>query len=174
MTRVDRERRQDREDLLAEHGVELGQLALADLLVADDRDPRAGQGRGDLAPVEGDLARDQPLDPRANRPQLFDRRQAVGGGHRHGGEDLLFETGDAYLEEIVQVLAEDRQEAHAFEDGQASVLRHRQDPFVEVEPGELAVDVARADGGGDGSVFGPGVGSGGHEGNFTPRPATPG
>ena len=92
--------------------------------------------------VDSDLAIDKPLHPGAYRLQLFWRRHSVGRRHRNRGEHLLLQARHADLEEVVEVLAEDGQEAHPFEEGQLRILRHRQDPFIEVEPGELAVDVA--------------------------------
>ena len=45
----------------------------------------------------------------------------------------------ADLEEVVEVLAEDRQEPDPLEQRQAGVLRHGEHPFVEIEPGKLPV-----------------------------------
>ncbi len=56
---------------------------------------------------------------------------------------LFLQTGDADLEELVDILAEDRQEAHPFEQCKGFLLRHGQNPLVEVELGKLAVDVVR-------------------------------
>src|SRR4029453_3809917 len=78
--------------------------------------------------------------PRAPRPRA--RR-----GLRVAGLELLLEAGDADLEEFVQVAREDRQEPNAFQDRVALVARLVQDAGVEVEPGELAVDVRDGRGG---------------------------
>src|SRR5437868_11658254 len=162
MARVDSQRRQDGEDLLAKHSVELGELPPADLLSAHDRDARLGESRHDLARVETDLAVDQPLDPGPNRLQLLDRGEAVRRGHGDRRQDLLLQARDADLEEVVEVLAEDREEADPLERRQLRVLGHRQDPLIEVEPGKLAVDVA-ADGREDGRRIRLRVGSDRHE-----------
>ena len=53
------------------------------------------------------------------------------------------ERPDADLEELVEVLAEDREELDPLEHGQVVALGHREHALVEVEPGELAVEVAR-------------------------------
>ena len=68
MRRVDRKRGQHREDLLAEHRVELAQLLLGDALPAHERDPGAGQGRHQVVLEDVDLPLDQAFDPAANRP----------------------------------------------------------------------------------------------------------
>src|SRR2546425_9109048 len=107
---VDRKRGQDREDLLTEDRVQLGQLLLADFVLAHEGDTRLGERRQDLAVVNRRLAVDQSLDPRADRLQLFQGRHAVRRGDRNRGQDLLLQTGDAHLEEVIQVLAEDGQE----------------------------------------------------------------
>ncbi len=57
------------------------------------------------------------------------------------GLDLLAQTGDPDLEELVEVAGEDGQELDAFEEGVAFVTRLEQDPRVELEPGKLAVQV---------------------------------
>jgi hypothetical protein len=57
------------------------------------------------------------------------------------GQGLLLETGHADLEELVEVAGEDREEAHALEQGVALVLGDLEDARVEVEPRKLAVDV---------------------------------
>ena len=49
---------------------------------------------------------------------------------------------DTHLEELVEVGAEDREELRALEQRQRRVLGEREDPRVELEPGELAVEIA--------------------------------
>jgi hypothetical protein len=56
---------------------------------------------------------------------------------------LLLQAGDTDLEELIDVLAQDRQEAHPLEQRERFVLRHGQHPLVEVELGQLSVDVVR-------------------------------
>ena len=164
---IDRERRQNRKDLLPEHGVELGELLLADLLAAHESDSRLRERRYDLPVIDRHLAIDQSFDPRADRLQLLERRHAVRRRDGDGGQDLLFEAGDADLEEVVQVLAEYGQEPHTFEEGELGIFGHRQHALIEVEPGKLAVDVAGADWRKNRRKIWLGVGSDGHETNFT-------
>ena len=145
MAGVDRERGQHREDLLPEDAVQLGELLATHLLAAHQRDPGGGERRHHLL-VEPDLPLDQALDPRPDRLQLFERRHSIGRGGRDRRQDLLFEACHAHLEEVVEVLAEDGEEAHPFEEGQLRILGHREHPFIEVEPRKLAVDVPGARG----------------------------
>jgi hypothetical protein len=142
MSRVDRERSQHRKDLLPEHRVQLAQLALGDIGGADERDAGFGKGRDDVAVEQADLTVDQALDPGANDPELLEGRHTVRRGDRHRGQDLFLEPRHPNLEEIVEVLAEDRQEPDPFEDGKLGILRHGQHPLVEIEPGQLPVEVA--------------------------------
>src|SRR5207302_4163743 len=121
----------------------------------------------DLTVIDRHLAIDQSFDPRADRLQLLERRHAVRRRDGDGGQDLLFEAGDADLEKVVQVLAEDGQEPHALEEGELRIFGHRQHALIEVEPGKLAVDVAGADRRKNGRKIWLGVGSDSHETNFT-------
>jgi len=82
---------------------------------------------------------DELQDPRPDRDQLLAWAHAVRGVRGHAGEVLPAESGDAYLEELVQVGREDREELHPLEQGIPPVARLVQDAVVELEPGELAV-----------------------------------
>jgi hypothetical protein len=62
----------------------------------------------------------------------------------HTRDRLLSETGDANLEELVQIAAEDRQELGPLEPRARIVRRESEDTFVEVESRQLAVEEAAA------------------------------
>ena len=66
--------------------------------------------------------------------ELLGGGQAVGAARPHGGVLLLAQTGHTDLEELVEVLAEDRQELGALEQRGLIVVGERQDPAVEIEP----------------------------------------
>jgi hypothetical protein len=57
--------------------------------------------------------------------------------------ELFLKPRDAHLEEFVEIGAEDREEFGAFEQRERRILREREHARVELEPGELAIDVAR-------------------------------
>src|SRR5260370_22442931 len=135
--------RQHWEDLLSEDGVELRQLLLAHLVAANDGDARGAEGRDDARVVEPVLPLDESFDPAADGLQLLQRRHAVRRRHRDGRQHLLLEAGDADLEEVVQVLAEDGEEPHPLEQGRIGVLGHGQDALVEVQPGQLPIQESR-------------------------------
>ena len=142
MARVDRQGSEHRKDLLAEDCVELAQLFLGHLIGAHDHDARFCKLRNDDFIEERDLPVDQALDTSPDRAELLQWGHAVGRSSRHGRQDLLLQAGDPDLEEVVEVLAEDRQETNPLQKGQLGVLRHGEDTLVEVESGQLPVEVA--------------------------------
>jgi len=58
---------------------------------------------------------------------------------------LLLQSGDPYLEELVQVLRQNGEETNALEQGEAPVSSPGQDTLVEIELGKLAIEVAALD-----------------------------
>ena len=74
--------------------------------------------------------------------QLLDLVDAVGRGGADAGRELFLQARDAHLEELVEVGAEDREELRPFEQRERRVLGEREHARVELEPGELAVEVA--------------------------------
>ena len=58
------------------------------------------------------------LSNTVNRTQLLARGHAIRRGLRQGGVHLLLQPGDADLEELVDVFAQDRQEPYPLEQGQ--------------------------------------------------------
>ena len=84
----------------------------------------------------------------ADRAELLDLVEAVGRVAAHAGRELLLQARDADLEELVEVRAEDREELRPLEQRSVGVLGEREHARVEVEPRQLAVEVARVlDGG---------------------------
>ena len=70
-------------------------------------------------------------------------RHAVGGALDDAGGHLALEPGHPHLVELVEVAAEDAEELEPLEERSAGVERLVQHPAVELQPGELAVDVER-------------------------------
>ena len=101
---------------------------------------RLGQRLAHLVEGEGLLA-DQVEDLAARLRERLRGAPSVGRELRVARLDLLLEAGDADLEELVEVDREDRQEADPLEERVALVARLVQDACIEVEPGELAIDV---------------------------------
>ena len=140
--RVDRERGQHREHLLVEVGRQPRALVVVEFAPRDDHDALVGQ-RGPHRVEEhvrvpvGDL-----LGALADAAQLFARRQAVGRAHGQTHLVAALQTGDAHHVELVEVRREDRQELGPFEQGQRRVGGEGEHPGVEIQPAQLAVEVA--------------------------------
>ena len=67
--------------------------------------------------------------------------EAVGSAGGRPAVAQLQESGDPHLEELVEDIGDDPEKAHALQQGIAPVARFFEDPAVEIQPGELAVDV---------------------------------
>ena len=73
--------------------------------------------------------------------QLLLRAATVHRQFPHPRPDLLLEAADALHEELVQIGADDGQEFHPLQQGNALVLSLVQHPPVERQPGQLAVQI---------------------------------
>ena len=79
--------------------------------------------------------------PGLDRVDLLARRQPVGAAGVDPGVELVEEPGDPDHEELVEVGGVDRAEPEPLEQRHPRVLGQFEDPLVEVEPGELAIEV---------------------------------
>ena len=136
---IDRERRQDREQLPHEP-VAQPIVVLGDLRVAGNANPRLGKLHAQ-AVEHGVLEAKQLLYADADRGELLCGAHAVGRQARPANLSLLMKPGDADGEELVEVVGEDRQEAHALEQRVPFVARFVEHTLVEVQPRELPVQV---------------------------------
>ena len=143
MRRIHRQRREHGEDEGAKLGGEEFVIALIQLGDRDHGDPLLIEGWRDLAHEQIGAPLEEASRPLVNRTQLLTGGHAVGRGLGEGRVDLLLQAGDADLEELVDVLAQDRQEAHPLEQRQGFVLRHGEHAFVKVELRQLSVQVPR-------------------------------
>ena len=114
--RVERQRREHREDLVLVVAPQRGALPRVEVGVVDDVDA----GRLELGPeVAEALARrlhDAPGALLREGQQLL-RRVAVGRGLGHAGLDLLPQAGDAHHEELAEDRPDDADELDALEEG---------------------------------------------------------
>ena len=144
MAGIDRQRGQDREDVGLEVGVEV--LAVGVRHVADalaERQSLGGErGQHVLHEARAMLANLLPHDGR-DRRELVLGRHAVGSTLDDPGGHLLLEPRHPHLEELVEVAAEDRQELEPLQQRRARVQRLVEHAAVELEPGELAIEVER-------------------------------
>src|SRR5215813_4428647 len=83
------------------------------------------------------------MDSTGDRGECGGRGQAIRAGGHVAGAKLPFEIGDPDHEELIEIRAEDREELHPFQEGNARILRLLEDTAVELEPGELAIDQVR-------------------------------
>ncbi len=139
--RVDRERRQDRVDLLGEPGLDplqLGWRQLADL--AERHAVRRQLRHQQLAPgaVHQRVER---VRLAADAAEFVLRLDAVGVVAGQPGVDQLHDPGDADLEELVEVAAGDGQELDALEQRVGLVLGLFEHAPVEPQPRQFAVQV---------------------------------
>ena len=84
-------------------------------------------------------------DPLTRGGELFLGGPAVRRPGGLAGLDLLAQPRDADLEELVEVAREDRQELDPLQEGITLVASLEQDPSIELEPGELTVQVGELD-----------------------------
>jgi hypothetical protein len=132
--------RHQREDVLGVVIPEILLLRLAQVLVGGDHDAVLGQlvQHCEERPV---LALLEHAHQEAARVQLFFGRAAVEGAGLNPGPELLLETADPFHEELVDVRADDGDELGPLEQGHALVFRLGENAEVEVQPGELPVEV---------------------------------
>ena len=111
MPRIDRERREDREDVGVEVRVEVRPVVRrrASPSSGCERDARARPSAGSTSCMQAAaVLPDQLADRAGDGAELGLGRHAVGGALHDAGRDLLLEAGDPHLEELVEVAAEDR------------------------------------------------------------------
>ena len=139
MSRIDGQRREDREDLVEEALAE-GLVVLRDRRVVEQLDPLGGERAPDRD-VDRRVVGDELEDARAGGRKLLLGGAPIGRTGDLAGLDLLAQAGDADLEELIEVAGEDGQELHPLEQRIALVAGLVQDARVELEPRQLAVDV---------------------------------
>ena len=142
MRRIERQRRQHREQIGHEALVEPGAVARFEIGRLDHRDPGLGKLGAQRHP--GHLLRfHQRAGALVDRFELLPRGQPVLAQRLDAGEALAFEAGDAHHVELVEIARRDRQKAQPFQQRMARVLGLGQNALVERQPGQLAVDKAR-------------------------------
>ena len=138
---ADHQGRQGREDLVLEDPVQPLALGLAQFVQRGDADAFDGQGRAQV-PVEALSQSAVELQRAASdRLDLLLGREAVGAAGVDAGVDLVPEPGHAHHEEFVEVRCIDGTELDPLEQRDRLVFGQLEDPLVEVEPGELAVEI---------------------------------
>src|SRR5437660_695934 len=139
--RVDRERREHREDALGERVGGPGPVLIGEVRGVHQADPFLLEGRPDLVGEQTvDPGRGR-KDPNADLGELLLGTHPVRGRGGDPGLHLIEQPGDADLEELIQALRADRDELQPLKDRTPRIFGERQDPVVEVQPRKLAVEV---------------------------------
>src|SRR5207237_10904387 len=143
VSRVETDRREERLDLPLKILVDPGALLRVAVGAAQEANSRCRQCGKHLLVQCSILIVDERMrlfaDARKSRAQIVQR----GSRRRHLDAQLLAQTGDADFEKLVQVAADDAQEAQSFEQWHRGVFRHGQHAAVECEQRKLAVDKRR-------------------------------
>ena len=141
MRRVDRERRQQRENIVEEMILDPASLGLGDVAAIDQNDADLGQDAAQIAPdrlLVGGQLRDRLVD----EDKLFGRGQTVRTALGNALPHLGLDAGDADHEELIKVIGGNRQKPHPLQRGMAGIDRFLQHPAIEMQPGKLAIDEA--------------------------------
>ena len=149
--RVERQRRQHREQVGHEAFFEPGAVAGFEIGRRDHRDAGLGELAGATSSQVTCWAAISAPARCVDRVELLRRGQAVLAQRLDAGEVLAFEPGDPDHVEFVEIAGRDRQEAQPLEQRMPLVLGLGEHPLVEGQPGQLAVDKARRRSGSPGS-----------------------
>ena len=140
---VEPERSEDREDEAGEELLEMAALRRREVAEGDQLDAVPGDLRQHLLEQQRALLLLARADPGADLGQLLGRRAAVGRQAVRVALLLQLQPPDALHEELVEIAAEDGEELEAIEQRHRRIRGLGQDPRVELEPGELAVEERR-------------------------------
>ncbi len=141
MGRVDRHRRQDRENLVQEVAVEPGLVRASQLAGIDHRHARLAQQLAQRAPM-GLLVAHQFAAAPGDGGKLLGGGQAIGAGDGNTGPDLPAQAGHPHHIEFVQVIGRDGEEPQPLEQRMVGVACFVQHALIEGKPGQLAIDEA--------------------------------
>lgn len=142
MTGIDGQRREHREDPVVEIGLQMRPVGVVE--IGERAEDHAGLGEfGDELVEEHRLGTSTlQLQALADLAQLGAGRAPVGGAVAEAGGHLILQAGDAHLEELIEVLREDRHELEPFEQWHRRVGREGEHAGVEVQPGQFPVQEA--------------------------------
>ncbi|OPZ52057.1 MAG: hypothetical protein BWY91_02474 [bacterium ADurb.BinA028] len=140
--RVDGQRGEHREDLLAEQPVQRRALGLVEVAPAHDADALFVQRRTDLVPEDPRVHPHEFLRRVLDPVEQLARLKPSGRADGEAGGDAALEPGDPDHEELVEVAGEDREELRPFDEGDGLVHRQLQHALVELQPRDLALEVA--------------------------------
>ncbi len=141
MSRVERQRCQDRKDL--GHKTVFEPLAITRFQIGwiDDADPSFVQLPPQRQPSDL-LVGHQFAGPPPDRVELLRRGQPVLAQRLDSSKILAFQPGHPHHIEFVEIVCRDRHEPEPFEERMTQIVGLGKHPLVESEPRELAIDKA--------------------------------
>ena len=139
MRRIDRKRRQQRENVGEKIIFEPGLVRLADIGTVDKGDAGAAERGAQFAPLRL-LVFDKQHHGLGDANQLFGRRQTLRAFRADAGADLRPQTGDPHHEEFVQVVRGDRQKPQPLEQRVFAIGGFLKNAAIEIEPRQFTVD----------------------------------
>ena len=142
VSRVDRERCENREDSLVVVIARDSLLGFGEIGPCTDRDAVRTEGRLDVFEEDRLLTGRQLSHTQHHTVELTRWRESVGQRNRHTRRLLIAHGGHPDLEELVEVGREDGEELGPLEQRHTRFGGHAQNALVEVEPAQFAVDEA--------------------------------
>ena len=146
--RIDRHRRQDRQDAVLKEPVDVLPLLSFERVIAKELKTFGRHRRPDAVLEAAILPGDEILRALGHRLELLDRAETVGRIILRGtlAEGLLADARQTDHEEFVEVRAEDRQKFQPLHQRILGVLGLLQHPQVELQPAQLTIEeTLRAD-----------------------------
>src|SRR3954471_21402426 len=139
MRRIDRQRRQQREDVVQEMILDPCPVGLWYVAAIDQDDSDFAQDAAQVAPdrlLIGGEFRDRLVDEN----ELLRRGQAIRAALGDALAHLRLDAGHADHEELIKVIGRNRQETHPLQRRVARIDGFLKHPAIEVQPGQFAVD----------------------------------
>jgi hypothetical protein len=141
MAAVDRERREDGHERVAEVVVEEAALLVADVLGAQEQNALVGEQGQDVLEETAVLLLHERVHVRGHGRHRLRAREPVRPRRRLVPRvDVPLEGGHAHHEELVEVRAEDGEELHPLQQRHGGIPRLVEDAPVELQPRQLPVD----------------------------------
>ena len=141
---ADHQRSERREHLTLEESLDLLSLLGAGVAERDHPDSVLGEAWAKIVREAAPQPLTQLRHPVANPVDHLARRHPVRSPRVDLALDRLLEPGDSDHEELVEVVLVDRGELEPLQQREARILGQLKDTIIEVEPGELAVEVEGA------------------------------
>ena len=139
MRRVDRERRQQREDIVQEMVFDPASFGFGDIPPIDQNDTHIGENAAQIAP-DRLLVVGQCRNRFVDQHKLLGRSEAVGTALGNALAHLGLDAGDPNHEEFIKVIGGNGEKPNPLERRMTRIDRFLQHPAVEMEPGKLAID----------------------------------